>query len=764
MDSTKWPVFTTEIGFEFDAEAFGREYEVFAIDTDDAYIPGGARVLDVPEEHPFVLAAVFDRRTLYVMCRRSACAGGVLDAAVEKAGEGSLRCRGISYPSDIPRAAVAKLLLAASGNGERMSSTFQNVSGRFLRYLGKEEDGQGFVALEARIAGDDGALVLSVAVRTFTPLSLRGSMEYWNREAKRYMPVDDGYIARVGKFAVDGSGAVRRVLSSERVPDRDAYIQKKPRWAKHCRNTVAFFDRTSEEEFEATKAGVVLDIVDGFNRRYEGKDGVQARMSFSKVDDARIWTRDGDDGLSPVSAAAEAAYLAGAAAFLERTPLRVVDAVGSEESAEAAERLASAFESLMRREKKRFPFRADVPRVVRADGAAAPEDGFFDMRIVPSLASLGEKESDPYIRNLLLAQHVEVESLRRKKSVPHVAEKMLAEAVVKADVARGEISAFDWASLGLEEPAFFAAPDWAGDDDKAVCALVVDPAGRIRYVPAEDAMFEAGDVMELCGTLAAQKTERGAWTAEAMVRIGGATGMISDSGMSAMPDIARLRDELEGARNRGVSVGQATAAFAAAGEKLTEADAPILDEVLHGLFSGGMSTTTGKVSAAVYAAFKRAGKEAEEAAREDKPSGAVKARKAVDTAFRETAGFGIVAYTAGGEFGKDGPVYAGIRGIWSYEKDGEYYFCAGPVVEGDSVERSFPTAPRIRKLKVLEGDGERLMELVARMLDVRFVRLGRTTVLPFPFKYLRECSAATRKWKEKKKDAVPGGAEERPEG
>lgn len=751
MDAMKWPVFTTEVRLDFDADAFGREYEVFAIDTDDKYIPGGARVLDIPEEYPFVLAAVFDKRTLYVMCRRSACAGKTLNAAVEKAGKGSLRCKDASCPFDIPRAAVAKLLLAASGNGARTSSTFQNVSGRLLRCHRREDDGQGVVVLETRIAGDD-KLVLSVSVRTFTPLSLRDSMEYWSKEDKKYVPVDDGYIARVGKFAIDGSGVLRRILPSEKVSARDAYIQKKPRWEKHSRNTVAFLDRTSAEDFEATKAGIVLDIVDGFNRRYGGKDGVQARLSFSRIDDVRVWTRDEDGGISSASAAAEAAYLDGAAAFLERMPLRVVDTVGSEESAEAAERLASAFEALMRREddkkkkQQRFPFKADIPCVVRAKAAAEPEDGFFDMRIVPSVKSLKEGVVDPYTHNLLLAQHVTVESLRRKKSVPHVAEKMLAEAVVKADVAQGRISAFDWTSLGLEEPAFFAAPDWTGGDDKAVCALVVDPAGKIRYVPADDAMFEAGDVMELCGALAGQKTERGAWTAEAMMRIGGATGMISDSGLSAMPDVARLRDKLEGARNRGVSFDQAKRAFAVAARRLGRADAPILDEVLHGLFSGGVSTTTERVSAAVVAAFKRAKKKADEEGFGEAPSGERKAKKAVDEAFRETAGFGIGAYAAGGDFGMKGPVYAAIRGIWSYERGGEYYFCAGPVVEGDSVDESYPTAPRIRKLKVLEGDGERLMELVARMLDVRFVRLGRTTVLPFPFKYLRECSAARRSW------------------
>lgn len=70
-----------------------------------------------------------------------------------------------------------------------------------------------------------------------------------------------------------------------------------------------------------------------------------------------------------------------------------------------------------------------------------------------------------------------------------------------------------------------------------------------------------------------------------------------------------------------------------------------------------------------------------------------------------------------------------------FEKDNSIYYFANDIGEG--MRWSVPRAANIRQISAL-GNSDLLFEKIVALLDVTFVRNGQLTVIPFPFKYLRE--------------------------
>lgn len=76
-----------------------------------------------------------------------------------------------------------------------------------------------------------------------------------------------------------------------------------------------------------------------------------------------------------------------------------------------------------------------------------------------------------------------------------------------------------------------------------------------------------------------------------------------------------------------------------------------------------------------------------------------------------------------------------ILDIKLFEKDGAQYYFAGTV--GDGMQNSIPRATNIRKIEGYAG-APLMFERLLPLMKVFFVHNGQLTVLPFPFKYLKE--------------------------
>lgn len=77
---------------------------------------------------------------------------------------------------------------------------------------------------------------------------------------------------------------------------------------------------------------------------------------------------------------------------------------------------------------------------------------------------------------------------------------------------------------------------------------------------------------------------------------------------------------------------------------------------------------------------------------------------------------------------------AGILDINLYQKDGMIQYNSGPI--GKTLNVSIPVAPHI--YNVLVKNGKEIMTRLIETLGVQFVKYNSFTVIPYPFKYLRE--------------------------
>lgn len=75
--------------------------------------------------------------------------------------------------------------------------------------------------------------------------------------------------------------------------------------------------------------------------------------------------------------------------------------------------------------------------------------------------------------------------------------------------------------------------------------------------------------------------------------------------------------------------------------------------------------------------------------------------------------------------------------IHSYRKDGQRYYYVGVI--GKGMRSNVRCASPIRRIESVNGGKDRFAELL-KLMNVCFVRNQQITVLPFPFKYLREKS------------------------
>lgn len=70
-----------------------------------------------------------------------------------------------------------------------------------------------------------------------------------------------------------------------------------------------------------------------------------------------------------------------------------------------------------------------------------------------------------------------------------------------------------------------------------------------------------------------------------------------------------------------------------------------------------------------------------------------------------------------------------------FQNDGAAYYFVGTIGEG--MKYLLHTAANIRKIEPY-GNAPLLFEALLPLMNVTFVRNGQLTIMPFPFKYLRE--------------------------
>lgn len=491
------------------------------------------------------------------------------------------------------------------------------------------------------------------------------------------------------------SGFLRREVRKD--PDETAprFVIGSPDPAH--KNTVPFLEFGSLEAFRSSRVGVLQRFLE------DAEDLLAPYMTLNLLslpEQARLGEKEVDPDLEGIKAR------------LREVPLYLEDLVGDASSAALAD--------LLRRELEQYS------GITLREGT--PGDGEALFRIVHHKETYADcPDRDPYRQapRHRAVQHLTVEDFRltgldragAKPKEDATLRKVLQEMAVKLDILQGKITCYDWAALGYRTPVcFVTAEEESVGKDKLLYyrQLEVLPDGTLRFSRWPDQLLWEDAGREKIAAAFRKKNGKRDFDVEGLVfEDPEDIQIIRRTERYTLPQVDRLNDLLRSTRDEEwldveplLSVAQSLV------PEVAERDRQNLEILCSDL-----------------------AELAPQAARRQL-RGCLRLRTALGRHLNEEIYARTGVRIGSGIKRKDvlEELMGGTLGIRQFTQGNAQYYYGGRLPK--SLQHSLPHACRIRK--VTSTGGTPHFERYLPLLEVEFVRTGAWTVLPFPFKYLRE--------------------------
>ena len=672
---------TNQFRLRFDHAAIAQRFLILEAERDS----GDYRRSLVPDlalQVGRALAVAYDwGESCYILYDRAKADRSLLKAALE-AEAGDVRVREISSAElEQKRASLLAQLLCnampALGTGEQM---YHNLTGRLYYHdpswrRGKPESPRCLWALRVEFTWD-GCIKLSVT--TFSAAE-RGPK---NQGEPQYLFDSQSY-------------SLRRLVRQD--PDRNT-----PRFFIGSldpgrKNTVPFLEFGSLEAFRRCKVGVLQRFLE---------DAARLLHPYLTLDMCRL-QEEAHRGVDTMDSQMEKIR-----SRLREAPVYVEDTVGNDESA--------ALAALLRQELQRH---SGIPLL---EGTPGKGDTLF--RIVHNKEFYENcPEQDPYksAPAHCAVQHLTVEDFRLDSRV-HAGKsgkeaaalrKVLQELAIKRDVWHGKMTCFDWSRMTCTAPVnFVIIPEEYRRKDAVLQyrRLRVTPDGTLEYSQWEDRPFWEDAEKEKIAD--AFRNRKGKWdrTVEGLVyQDPDAIQIIRTTERYTLPDAPRLQAVLAQTRDtEWLDVEPLAGAVRALLNEAPQEERQALELICCGLSQLAPQVTR---------------KQLRECLRLRTSLG----RRVNEEIFART---GVLIGSGLKQKEMREKLFGGALDIRLFAQGNAQYYYSG--FRGSSLHWSLARACRIRQVTASGGtpDFARYLPL----MEVDFVRASGWTVLPFPFKYLRE--------------------------
>lgn len=599
--------------------------------------------------------------------------------------------------------------LASSRSEKYPELNFCNLTGGLIlmEHLGGRTR-DSLTGAEIAITSD---YLLGVSVRRYRKVVALLAERKNVRDEKRRLILEN-LLSRPRYEIHGGRGVLKRVLPGEPAFEdgKKTYIQ----CGEHRRRVaVPFIDFTGRESFAGSRAGIYQRLLERV--RDELSEYVTVSLVPRDVTEIREfsgWSINRKGALKRLAA---------------DSPFHIADCVRTGESANIA--------SLLK--KRLFPEYTDLPV---SDANDEREDG-LNFRIVHNAAYYEEHgKKDDYLPfdGRVVRQHLTVEGIRdeRGELSPAAVRTIVKEALIKRDLARGRITLFDWSTLGTADDWIFGIEgETRGNGKKRLLQsarfMIVRPDGsfEMKTVPAGLSLEDGCKRLILAMHKAIEEAGSDGSVFEGLIARKGSVNCIRRTGEITLPDLdgiagildATGRDLPEGKRSGrelAAVVGEFLATTPSIPNGITKARLERLKTTLETQGSAAISK----------AALRRMINEC--LGKTGKLPGAFRKH------LREEHGVELIFSRSGENVKHLLPALCEIQYFEESEKEACYF--VGEKKQG--MKRSIKSACHLRKIKAAEGSNLIFRDLLPTM-DVDFVRTGQSTVIPFPFKYLREsCS------------------------
>ena len=500
-----------------------------------------------------------------------------------------------------------------------------------------------------------------------------------------------------------GTGTLKRVFPIKgKKDDLEHFIRK---GVKGKKAGMPFLDFSSLEKFDASRMGILDDVLSRIAKelgRYMHVE-LTARDQLMKMELNTMVLRSVES-------------LRGTGT-LEGLKPKIVDAVGSEESGDLAEQV----------KENMISYFGEVG-VAISDQEAADR---LNLRIIHDQEYYERSSAeDTYLSKEIgnTVQHMTLENCGEVSNA--LVKTLVKELLIKREIEQGKLTLFDWPKLGHQKQWSFGAV-CGRNEQKRLILMDIDPDGSFgfREFPVNDdlAVFEDG-VVEAClefEHIAGNEAWRTGRKLEGFVSSPrgelNAVFRSDEIGLPPAKDIRELLTLVEAPLPDGMNTGTGLARMVqSCVEENSEKSLKAFVEDLEGRGQSQVSKTEFRQLMNEFIG---------------KTSRTAKMLRAY-LADRK----GIYLFISRDKDNQERFFNSNLGIRYFTYKDGAVCYLVG---DAKGPRKSFQRGCHLREVVPVNGS-EVIFQKIMPTLDVDFVRTGQTTVLPFPFKYIREYARFAR--------------------
>lgn len=499
---------------------------------------------------------------------------------------------------------------------------------------------------------------------------------------KRQMKFEKRKIQEYPQYEFSYNNHTLRRVRKEELDDKSNLIQKP---IEGDRGSVSFFDFSNFEAFSCTKNGILYEIMRLIKSQFV--DYLTVSLRNCEICKCVSYKRNDLE-----------VYKAAVAKQLVECGINVVDEVCSSTSESYLQDLCEEI-------------KATIPGVKCSIGKRLSKKK-VNIRYIHDKQFYSKE--DPHADNLdeYTVQHITVEnfSLNSKAAVSNI----LKELVIKQDMRKGKLSIVDWGQYDFDADWIFGTVI-----DKEYYFMSIHPDGSFDIQQMHRDLFnmtEYDTYMDYFGVNDNSAFDNHTGVVGLIKDSLGNINLIKDTGLYTLPEFEQIGEILKNVADRAEFSGADLILILR--DTMNESNNSKVKSELANLIPT-IDTNAKYDKAAVMKLFK-----------------GMNTKKAVTKSVFEDTGIMLYAYLRGEEARKD--YLSGVIDVNYYAvSDNIARFCVGEI--GSGMKYAMERASVIREIRAAE-DSAMIFEEVLPLMGVEFVRYGMMTVIPFPFKYLREFS------------------------
>ncbi|SCG89606.1 Uncharacterised protein [uncultured Clostridium sp.] len=450
------------------------------------------------------------------------------------------------------------------------------------------------------------------------------------------------------------------------------------------RGSITFFDFTDYETFSCTKMGVLYDILNALHDEF----GKYIRVKFKQysIDEVLEYKRVSLELYKDI-----------VKKEVLNSGINIVDVVHSETSEDYLQDVADGINKI-------------IPEAKCSVGKRLSKKK-LNVRYIHDKFFYSDSEVDPHQESMedYVVQHITVENFKHQSSA--AVYNILKELVIKKDIATGKITLVDWSQYGYKADWLFGVVL-----DGTYYSMTIHPDGSFKIEALKRNLFnmtEYDKYMDYFGLNEENKNDyRG--VIGLVKDAEGNINLIKDTNMYSMPDYTAMGDVLKNVASEGRFPGKDVVTWLRLVMDTTD---KIKVHAELDIVIPHIDVNAEYTKANVMGLFK-----------------GITTKKEVVRYVFENTGIMLYAYLRGEEERRE--YLSGNIDINYFDYDDTHVkYSVGEI--GNGMKYTIERASVVREIQAVEGS-KLIFKKVLPLMGVEFVRYGMLTVVPFPFKYLRE--------------------------